>query len=212
MRLVVFATLCATAAAAGVAHTLDDFVRLRVHHKFNAFEPKFAVASMASSSAPSMSRRRRNCAIDIASTASPRQRCRVDGVTAPSMRRVTVPHEYLRGQLEVFDTVAQVDAAKDNGTLFIFLSHQWLGHHDPDPHGVQLKAMKQSIRTIARDAHVKPSAVRVWLDIASISQLNQPEQRLSIASLPTFASCSPPPCLLIFFINFTSVDFFAYYN
>ncbi len=100
------------------------------------------------------------------------------------------PHEYLRGELEVFDSVAQVDSAKDHGALFVFLSHQWLGHHDPDPQGVQLRAMKQTVQTIARDARVKPKAVRVWLDIVSIPQLNQPEQRLSIASLPTFASCS----------------------
>ena len=48
--------------------------------------------------------------------------------------------------------------------------------------------MKQAVRSVAADADVEASAIRVWVDVASIPQMNRSEQRLAINSLPTFAS------------------------
>ena len=48
--------------------------------------------------------------------------------------------------------------------------------------------MKQAVANVAKDAGVPLGRVRVWLDIHSIPQINQSEQKLAIASLPTFAA------------------------
>ena len=48
--------------------------------------------------------------------------------------------------------------------------------------------MKQAVTAVAADAGVPIDKTRVWVDYCSIPQENQSEQRLAIASLPTFSS------------------------
>jgi len=101
-------------------------------------------------------------------------------------------HEQLRSEdvLLVYDSVADVSGAMDLGFVFCFLSHQWLGWGEADPHGKHMDAMRRAVQAVARDAGVPLASVRVWCDVVSIPQKNRSEQRLAIASLPTFASCS----------------------
>ena len=82
----------------------------------------------------------------------------------------------------------EIQDARTRGDVFVFLSHQWLGFDEPDPQGIQLVAMKRAVRDCASHANVALDRVRVWVDVVSVPQLNSSEQRLAIASLPTFAS------------------------
>jgi len=97
-------------------------------------------------------------------------------------------HEALRDSLVVYDSVADVKDAMTRGDRFVLLSHQWLGYDHPDPKGVHFAAMRAAVRAAAADAGVPLGRVRVWVDVISIPQRNRSEQRLAIASLPTFAS------------------------
>ena len=99
-----------------------------------------------------------------------------------------VPHEALRKDLVVYDAIADVAAAKREGLVFVFLSHQWLAFASPDPANVHCTAMQSAVRAVAAAAGVPLASLRVWVDFISIPQRNRSEQRLSIASLPTFAS------------------------
>ena len=99
-----------------------------------------------------------------------------------------VPHEALRKDLVIYDAIADVAAAKREGLVFVFLSHQWLAFASPDPMNVHCTAMQQAVRAVAAAAGVPLASLRVWVDFISIPQRNRSEQRLSIASLPTFAS------------------------
>ena len=99
-----------------------------------------------------------------------------------------VPHEALRKDLVIYDAIADVAAAKREGLVFVFLSHQWLAFASPDPMNVHCTAMQQAVRAVAAAAGVPLASLRVWFDFISIPQRNRSEQRLSIASLPTFAS------------------------
>ena len=58
---------------------------------------------------------------------------------------------------------------------------------------VHCTAMQQAVRAVAAAAGVPPASLRVWVDFISIPQRNRSEQRLSIASLPTFASLFGAP-------------------
>jgi len=99
-------------------------------------------------------------------------------------------HEALLGELAVYPVQADVrKAAVDEKLVFMFLSHQWLGFDHPDPERLHYKAMRQAVDHVAKHAQSDLSCVRVWVDYASIPQKNRAEQRLAIASLPTFASC-----------------------
>ena len=104
-----------------------------------------------------------------------------------------VPHEALRKDLVVYDAIADVAAAKREGLVFVFLSHQWLAFASPDPANVHCTAMQQAVRAVAAAAGVPLASLRVWVDFISIPQRNRSEQRLSIASLPTFASLFGAP-------------------
>ena len=99
-----------------------------------------------------------------------------------------VPHEALRKDLVIYDAIADVAAAKREGLVFVFLSHQWLAFASPDPANVHCAAMQSAVRAVAAAAGVPLASLRVWVDFISIPQRNRSEQRLSIASLPTFAS------------------------
>mmetsp|Transcript_31836 Transcript_31836/g.98326 ORF Transcript_31836/g.98326 Transcript_31836/m.98326 type:complete len:1483 (-) Transcript_31836:122-4570(-) len=92
-------------------------------------------------------------------------------------------------RLEFYDSVDDVERARRGGAVFVFLSHQWLGHAHPDPAGIHYKAMCRALQAVAEDAGVALSAVRAWVDVSSIPQANQATQSLAVASLPTFASC-----------------------
>ena len=104
-----------------------------------------------------------------------------------------VPHEALRKDLVIYDAIADVAAAKREGLVFVFLSHQWLAFASPDPANVHCTAMQQAVRAVAAAAGVPLASLRVWVDFISIPQRNRSEQRLSIASLPTFASLFGAP-------------------
>jgi len=74
------------------------------------------------------------------------------------------------------------------GSPFVFLSHQWLAYDDPDPDGVHVAAMRSAVESVSKHAGVPLERVRVWLDVVSIPQKNTGEQKLAMASLPTFAA------------------------
>ena len=100
------------------------------------------------------------------------------------------PHEKLDDLIR-FGSISKVKQAMRRGKeVFIFLSHQWLAFDQPDPDNVHFTAMKQAVTAVAADAGVPIEQTRVWVDYCSIPQENQSEQRLAIASLPTFSSSS----------------------
>ena len=81
-----------------------------------------------------------------------------------------VAHEVLRdrGDLYFFDALADVQAEQHSGTVFVFLSHQWLGHFNPDPQGIHYRAMVRAVTSTAERASVPLNRVRVWVDFASV--------------------------------------------
>ena len=102
-----------------------------------------------------------------------------------------VAHEVLRdrGDLYFFDALADVQAEQHSGTVFVFLSHQWLGHFNPDPQGIHYRAMVRAVTSTAERASVPLNRLRVWVDFASVPQANSTQQKVAIGSLPSFSSC-----------------------
>ena len=100
------------------------------------------------------------------------------------------PQESLRDELIIYDSVADVRAASARGEVFIFFSHQWLGWSEPDPQRIHVAAMQQAVHNVSKDTGTPLEKIRVWVDYVSIPQKNRSEQKLAIASLPTFASCA----------------------
>jgi len=108
-------------------------------------------------------------------------------------------HETLlqRRVLDIHMTKASVDAARGGRiqadgpdgarrtgkTVFVFVSHQWLGHQDADPDNKQYEATCGAIQALAARHDVGVEAVRVWMDVLSVPQANRPAQALV-----------PPPC------------------
>ena len=99
------------------------------------------------------------------------------------------PQERLRNDLIIYDSVADVRDASTRGEVFIFFSHQWLGWAEPDPERIHVAAMQQAVQCVSRETNTPLEKIRVWVDYVSIPQRNRSEQKLAIASLPTFASC-----------------------
>ncbi len=100
------------------------------------------------------------------------------------------PQEELRDEIIVYDSVADVRDASTRGEVFIFFSHQWLGWSEPDPQRIHLAAMQQAVHNVKKSTETPLEKVRVWVDYISIPQRNRSVQKLAIASLPTFASCT----------------------
>ena len=100
------------------------------------------------------------------------------------------PQESLRDELIIYDSVADVRGASTRGEVFIFFSHQWLGWSEPDPQRIHVAAMQQAVHNVSKDTETPLEKIRVWVDYVSIPQRNRSEQKLAIASLPTFASCA----------------------
>ena len=102
-----------------------------------------------------------------------------------------------RRVLDIHMTKASVDAARGGRiqadgpdgarrtgkTVFVFVSHQWLGHQDADPDNKQYEATCGAIQALAARHDVGVEAVRVWMDVLSVPQANRPAQALV-----------PPPC------------------
>jgi len=98
-------------------------------------------------------------------------------------------HEVVRdrGQLHVLDTYEEVLAFTAD-TEVIFVSHQWLGSSEPDPHDVHYTAMKGACHRIANDLGKNPQEVYVWVDYLSIPQRCEGLKLLSIQSLALYAA------------------------
>lgn len=102
-----------------------------------------------------------------------------------------VSHEDARanGILHVLDTYQDVSNYVATKSV-VFISHQWLGSHDPDPQGVQYGAMVSAVENLIAMHSLDREAVSIWVDFTSIPQKNRDMQRLSISSLPVYASSS----------------------
>lgn len=88
-----------------------------------------------------------------------------DGRGTPKGRAATIGNP-----LEFYDSAGDVAQARARGVVFVFLSHQWLGHLRPDPRRVHYKSMCRALRSAAEDACVPLGAVRAWVDVCSIPQ------------------------------------------
>ena len=107
------------------------------------------------------------------------------------------PYETLRGagKLIFLDTLEQLVAFKQKNKV-IFLSHQWLGWHAPDPVGVHYAAMVSAAReAIAMllpgvPAEAAQEDVYIWVDFGSIAQEHRGMQVMAISSLPVYSAHS----------------------
>ena len=64
------------------------------------------------------------------------------------------------------------DGARRTGkTVFVFVSHQWLGHQDADPDNKQYEATCGAIQALAARNDVGVEAVRVWMDVLSCVEI-----------------------------------------
>uniref|UniRef100_A0A7S0AH73 Uncharacterized protein n=1 Tax=Pyrodinium bahamense TaxID=73915 RepID=A0A7S0AH73_9DINO len=70
----------------------------------------------------------------------------------------------------------------------IFVSHQWTGFENPDPSGVQYRAMVMSIDTLAMQENWDEELMYIWVDYFSIPQTHRGTQHLAINSLTVYAS------------------------
>uniref|UniRef100_A0A7S1FAU5 Tyrosine-protein kinase ephrin type A/B receptor-like domain-containing protein n=1 Tax=Noctiluca scintillans TaxID=2966 RepID=A0A7S1FAU5_NOCSC len=102
-----------------------------------------------------------------------------------------VPHEQVRdeGKLVSLDTYIMVaNFVKRCSTVFI--SHQWLGHTHPDPDNVHFLAVCAACESVCSRFDIDSEDLYVWIDFASIPQLNVHLKTLSIDSLAVYSSIS----------------------
>jgi len=105
---------------------------------------------------------------------------------------VTYEHARSINQLIVFDKASEVLDARNSKKHIAFISHQWKGVRIsyPDPTGSDYRAIVTGLDSLIASKNLEPSDVLVWIDITSIPQQNVALQKLSIASLPVYASFS----------------------
>jgi len=98
-------------------------------------------------------------------------------------------------QHSVFDTAEDVlDATTHGGSLekhtIAFVSHQWKGVRiaHPDPTKSDFAAVTLGVDALIKSKGIDESKLLIWIDFTSIPQRNAALQKLSIASLPVYAS------------------------
>jgi len=107
-------------------------------------------------------------------------------------------HEDVRASLVFLDTYADV-LAFSHAKPVLFVSHQWLAYHEPDPDNAHFAAMCAAARLVAAERNEKPEDLYLWVDFCSVPQRNRAVQAAAIRSLPVFASacrfmvCVCPP-------------------
>jgi len=72
--------------------------------------------------------------------------CTLSGDKFAALDALTL-HEDLRDSmdLDVYDSIKDVQAAMRCGLTFVFLSHQWLAFDEPDPEGVHFASMRMAL-------------------------------------------------------------------
>eukprot|EP00927_Polykrikos_kofoidii_P022900 TRINITY_DN21244_c0_g2_i1.p1 TRINITY_DN21244_c0_g2~~TRINITY_DN21244_c0_g2_i1.p1 ORF type:complete len:679 (+),score=82.70 TRINITY_DN21244_c0_g2_i1:1-2037(+) len=70
----------------------------------------------------------------------------------------------------------------------VFLSHQWLGFHQPDPDNLQLVAMKNAVGRAVEMLSMDSHNVYVWIDYICIPQVTEVLQDMAIKSLVSYIS------------------------
>lgn len=97
-------------------------------------------------------------------------------------------HEKQRnaGKILSFDVIADVEEAKRNGAVFVFLSHQSTAYEGPDPQSIQYLAARNAVRAVARRTEVDVKDLRIWLDVLSVPQKNKSLQAFAISSLDPY--------------------------
>jgi len=97
-------------------------------------------------------------------------------------------------QHTVFDTAEDVRDAIRGGAgekhTIAFVSHQWKGVRiaHPDPTNSDFAAVTRGVDSLVQTKGLDESKLLIWIDFTSIPQRNEALQRLSIASLPVYAS------------------------
>jgi len=101
-----------------------------------------------------------------------------------------VPHETARnqGKLHFLDTMGDEMMEFMKQFTVVFFSHQWLAWEEPDPTCVQYQVMVKAVDDIVTHEGISIDHVYVWYDWFSIPQACSKVQRLTINSLPNFAS------------------------
>lgn len=107
-----------------------------------------------------------------------------------------VMYEGHRKNLHFFDSMAEVEAAKQQGAAIIFYSYQCLKFGKVGPDLVQLDAMKVSLRQVARGRGASLDNTYVWIDCLSIPQVNKASLKRAVNSIYTFA-CVPTTMVII---------------
>ena len=70
------------------------------------------------------------------------------------------------------------------------ISHQWLGFQTPDPEGLHYKCICAAAHELCERHDIMATELYLWIDYLSIPQRNAQMQKLSISTLPVYASIS----------------------
>lgn len=99
-------------------------------------------------------------------------------------------HEDLRakGSLLYVDNIDDIASLRRTKHI-IFLSHQWLGFHEPDAEGHHFAAMCKALRAVKLQL-AGTKELYVWCDYSSIAQTHKGLQSLAVSALPVYAAMS----------------------
>ncbi|KAL1511077.1 hypothetical protein AB1Y20_005900 [Prymnesium parvum] len=111
-----------------------------------------------------------------------------------------ITHEEARdaGHLKFVDTSSAVTDFVAHGRV-IFISHQWLGSHAPDPGNIHYPSILKGVDRLLEMKNIDASRAYIWCDYFSIPQVNKACQMGAISSIPQYAFnsayflvCAPP--------------------
>jgi len=90
-----------------------------------------------------------------------------------------------RGKLTMLDTLEEVHKFKELNFI-VFISHQWLGHSQPDSRDrVQMRVMQRALSSVCKDSEKR---VYVWVDYLCVAQRHPECQTMAVAALPVYVS------------------------
>jgi len=92
-----------------------------------------------------------------------------------------------RGDIITLDTYEHVLAFSAKFPT-MFISHQWLGVHEPDPNNRHYRAMVAGIKAMCIKHKIPEESLFIWVDYMSIPQVNPKLRELSISSLAVYSS------------------------
>merc|ERR1712136_117906 len=90
-----------------------------------------------------------------------------------------------RGKLTMLDTLEEVHKFKELN-IIVFISHQWLGHSQPDSRDrVQMRVMQRALSSVCKKSEKR---VYVWGDYLCVAQRHPECQTMAVAALPVYVS------------------------